>query len=91
MEYKLQTSDKKSHVVCRDAFAAAWGISVYQLKEISKALKISEHGRVVSTSHRKMTDATLLDYNYSETADIFSINAGIAGNAELFAKTVILF
>jgi hypothetical protein len=85
MVYMLKSPDKAEHIVCREAFAQAWGISVYRLKEISKALKLSEHRRVLSTHHRKLTDSTLMDFNYSETEDIFRINTGLAGKINLLA------
>jgi hypothetical protein len=69
MAWKIQDI----YPVCKTAFAAAYGLTVYQLEEASARCK----GTGVKSKccgHRKLCDANIPSFTYSEVEDIFIDN-----------------
>jgi hypothetical protein len=69
--------------VCRLAFCNAFNITVYALQKASDAQKNSTSGRPNPHTVRDTTDATINDYTFEETREIFRdnvIDVGVASN-----------
>jgi hypothetical protein len=61
MDYKIFVNLNETYSgVCRRVFAYCWGISEYEIKKISKALKISDGGYCDSYTTRGFNDTSNL-------------------------------
>lgn len=68
--------------VCKKAFAVAYGITVKHLERCSKAVKLSATRRVSAISLRSYADATIHDFTYRETEDLFYETCQIIGTTD---------
>lgn len=61
MDFKLCLDiTNESYKVCRKVFAYCWGITEYEIKQISRALKVADGGYCDSYKPRILTESTNL-------------------------------
>lgn len=80
MNYRLPGDLK----VCRKAFAAAYGFSVYKLNECSKLVKDSPNERVGPLTHRRLKDDNIPDFTYRQIEEVCRDNLDSSGENEIF-------
>ena len=71
MDFKVILDLNESYNVCRKVFAYCWGMSEYEIKQISRALKVSDGGYCESYTTRGCNDSTNLGkYNIANTSGL---------------------
>ena len=75
MDFKINLGLSESYTVCRKVFCFCWGVSEYEVKLISKALKDSDGGHCNSYSTRALTEnSNLGGFKYNYYVNILTFN-----------------
>ena len=79
MDFKINIDLSESYHVCRKVFAYCWGISEYEIKQISRALKVADGGYCESYTTRILNDSSNLGtksnkYIYSNLRRMFLLS-----------------
>lgn len=76
MNYRLPFDRK----VCKKAFAAAYGFSVYKLEVCSRLIKENPNERIGQIAHRQWKDDHIPDLTFRQMEEICRTNLGSAGD-----------
>ena len=75
---------------CKKAFLTTFGLSEWDWRTCSKALKSTETGRVSSLHVRRWDDATVQEFTFAEAEEVFTRNLRVdnAGNEYVISITI---